>query len=430
MLFKDISVLDEYFKVKEHQYVGIRGDRIVYLGAEVPAADFGEVISGKGKLLMPAFYNAHAHTPMTLLRGYGGGLNLNDWLTTKIFPFEAHLTGKDVYYGMLLGIAEMLKFGIVSTTDMYMQGERILEAVLETGVKTNLGVGLVCFDRTKKLKELRDYINSKYLYENYHGHGNGRVKVDMSIHGEYTSFPEIVREFCDFSRSLGTNMHVHISETEKEQMECRQRHGKTPVQYFNDLGMFDSPTTAAHCVWLEGEDFDILAEKGVTVASCPTSNLKLASGICDVKRLLEKGVKVAVATDGVSSNNNLNMIEEMKIFALLQKVKHMDPTLISPEQALFGITRAGALSQGRGDCGLVKVGNKADLVVLDMDGPHMKPVHSLLENLVYSANGADVEMTVCDGRILYRNGEYLTIDMEKTAFEAERSKNRILAALV
>ena len=429
MLFEDISILDEEMKVREHQYVSVEKDRIAYIGPERPKEFTGEVIRGQGRLLMPAFYNPHAHTPMTLLRGYGGGLNLNDWLTTMIFPFEAHLTPEDVYYSMQAGIAEMLRFGIVSTTDMYMKGESIVKAVLETGVKSNIGLGLVCFDPTKKLEELPDYINSKYLFENYHGAGDDRVRIDMAVHAEYTSNPTVVRGFAEYSKSVGANMHVHLSETRKEHEECKGRHGKTPAKYFLDLGMFESPTTAAHCVWLEEEDFDIFAEKGVTVASCPVSNLKLASGICDAKKMLEKGINVGVATDGVSSNNNTNMFEEMKIFTLLQKAKHLDPTVITPEQGLFAATRAGALSQNRPDCGLLKEGFKADLIVLDIDQPHMKPVHSMTDNLVYSADGGDVEMTICDGKILYNNGEFTTLDIEKVEFETERSRKRILSEL-
>ena len=429
MLFEDISILDEEMKVREHQYVSVEKDRIAYIGPERPKEFTGEVIRGQGRLLMPAFYNPHAHTPMTLLRGYGGGLNLNDWLTTMIFPFEAHLTPEDVYYSMQAGIAEMLRFGIVSTTDMYMQGESIVKAVLETGVKSNIGLGLVCFDPTKKLEELPDYINSKYLFENYHGAGDDRVRIDMAVHAEYTSNPTVVRGFAEYCKSVGANMHVHLSETRKEHEECKSRHGKTPAKYFLDLGMFESPTTAAHCVWLEEEDFDIFAEKGVTVASCPVSNLKLASGICDAKKMLEKGINVGVATDGVSSNNNTNMFEEMKIFTLLQKAKHLDPTVITPEQGLFAATRAGALSQNRPDCGLLKEGFKADLIVLDIDQPHMKPVHSMTDNLVYSADGGDVEMTICDGKILYNNGEFTTLDIEKVEFETERSRKRILSEL-
>ena len=203
----------------------------------------------------------------------------------------------------------------------------------------------------------------------------------------------------------------------------------TPVQYLSRNGLFDTRATAAHCVWLEGEDFDILAEKGVTVASCPISNLKLASGVCNIPLLLKKGVNVAIGTDSVASNNSLNMIEEMKVFAIANKGKQFDPTLITPVESIRAATFAGAKGQGRDDCGKLAVGFKADLIVMDLSKPNMHPIHDLATNLVYSASGSDVLLTMADGQILYQNGEYLTIDIEKTIYEAEKSTNRILGEL-
>ena len=197
----------------------------------------------------------------------------------------------------------------------------------------------------------------------------------------------------------------------------------------NDFGVFDTCTTAAHCVWVEDEDMDILAEKGVTVATCPVSNLKLASGICNVPELLKRGINVAIGTDSVSSNNSLNFIEEMKFFALLGKVRSNDPTVITPKETIHAATYAGALAQGRPDCGRLKEGNRADLIVLDISVPSMKPVHNLLTNLVYSASGSDVVLTMADGKVLYKDGVYLTIDIEKTIAETEAACKNILAKL-
>ena len=224
-------------------------------------------------------------------------------------------------------------------------------------------------------------------------------------------------------------MHVHLSETQLEHEECKQRHGKTPAAYFDSLGLFDTPTTAAHCVWLEPEDYPILKEKGVTVACNTISNMKLASGICNVPELYKHGINGALGTDSVASNNSLNFIEEMKMFAMASKVKLLDPTAVTPVQAIQAATVSGAKAQGREDCGVIKEGNKADLVVLDISGPNMHPVHDLTNNIVYSASGSDVVMTICDGRVLYENGEYKTIDIEKTLFEAGRMTKSILAQL-
>ncbi|MBR6584167.1 MAG: amidohydrolase family protein, partial [Firmicutes bacterium] len=212
--------------------------------------------------------------------------------------------------------------------------------------------------------------------------------------------------------------------------ECKgRRNGMTPAQYFNSLGVFDMPATAAHCVWIEGEDFDILREKNVTVASNPVSNLKLASGVCNVPELLRRGVNVALGTDSVASNNSLNFFEEMKVFAMASKMMYKDPTVVTPVETLRAATVNGALGQGRKDCGLVKEGFRADLIVVDIDQPNMHPVHNMANNLVYSASGTDVVMTMSDGKVIYENGEYKTLDIEKTIFEAGLSTKEILAKL-
>ncbi len=428
MLFKNITMLDEKFSAQENMYVGIKGSLIDYIGTVQPKEDYGTVMEGTGKLLMSGFFNAHAHTPMTLMRGYGENLSLQDWLTKRIFPFEEKLDAQAVYAGTLLGIAESLRFGIVSTTDMYYFGDEMARAILESGAKNNLGRGVVNFTEDD-IAQLPAFMETKHLYETYHNQGDGRLKVDVSLHGEYTSNPKTARFLADYMKSIGANMHVHVSETQFEHEECRQRHGMTPVAYLNYHGIFDTKATAAHCIWLDGEDFDILAEKGVTVASCPVSNLKLASGVCNVPMLLSKGVNVAIGTDSVASNNSLNLIEEMKFFAVANKGKQYDPTLITPEDTLHAATLAGAKAQGRDDCGVLAVGKKADIIVLDINQPNMRPIHNMANNVVYSASGSDVVLTMVDGKVLYQNGEYLTIDIEKAIFEAERATKKILGEL-
>lgn len=428
MLFKDITVLDDQFQIKEHMYVGIVDDKITYISNESPKEDFGRIYNGKGKLLMSGFVNTHAHSPMTLLRGYGENMALQDWLNKRIFPFEDKLTSEAVYWGTLLAMAESIRYGIVSTTDMYYFSEDMIRAIAESGTKNNISRSVTCFT-DEDLWNLQSGKEMKYIYENYHNSYDGKVKVDMSIHAEYTSNPKIVKQMAEYTKEIGANMHVHLSETKQEHEECKERHGKTPAAYFNSLGLFDTPTTAAHCVWLEPEDYPILKEKGVTVACNPVSNMKLASGICNVPDLFRQGINVSLGTDSVSSNNNLNMIEEMKFFATASKVKLLDPTAVTPTQAIEAATLSGAKAQGRTDCGLLKEGYKADLVVVDISGPHMYPVHDMVNNIVYSASGSDVVMTMVDGKVLYENGEYLTIDVEKTIAEAERMTQNILKQL-
>lgn len=428
MLFKNISILNESFEIEENMYVGIDGGKITYISKEAPKRGFGRVYDGTGKLLMSGFVNTHAHSPMALMRGYGENMALQDWLNKKIFPFEAKLTGDAVYWATMLAMAESVRFGIVSTTDMYYFSEDMVRAIAESGTKNNLSRSITCFDDSE-LWELESAKEMKSLFETYHNAEGGRIKVDMSIHAEYTSTPKIVRQMAEYTSSIGANMHVHLSETQSEHEECKARHGMTPAAYFNSLGLFDTPTTAAHCVWIEGEDFEILKEKGVTVASNPVSNMKLASGVCNVPKLLDMGINVSLGTDSVASNNSLNYIEEMKYFATAAKERVKDPTAVTPKQALRAATSSGAQSQGRSDTGVLARSKKADLIVLDISGPHMHPVHSLINNLVYSASGSDVVLTMADGKILYENGKYFTIDLERAVYETERAAKKILQAL-
>ena len=347
MLFTNIGVLDEHFDYHANWYVAVAGDRIAYVGPSRPEGDFGEEYNGAGKVLLPGFVNAHSHSAMTLLRGYGENLALADWLHTRIFPFEAKLDAEAIYNGCMLAAAEMVRFGIVSTTDMYFDALTTRRAVEDSGIKMNMGISVTCFDDSK-YADLPVYRELMEALESCHGAAEGRLKMDAIIHAEYTSTEKLVREAAAVAKERGLNFHLHLSETKDEHEGCKARRGgRTPAKYFADNGAFDVPATAAHCVWVEEEDMDIFREKGVTVACNPVSNLKLASGFCPAPKLLEKGVNVALGTDGVASNNSLNIMEEVKLFATLFKATTGDPTAITPKQALYAATRAGALSQGR-----------------------------------------------------------------------------------
>jgi len=429
MLFKEITILNKEYEIEENMYVGVSGDRIKYVGKEMPAEDFGQVYSGRNRLLMPGFYNAHAHSPMALMRGYGENLALMDWLNTRIFPFEDRLDSNAVYWGTLLCMAESLRYGIISSSDMYYFIPDMVKAVADSGAKANISRAVANpmgtpLDQLPSIGEARDAIRL------YNGAENGRIIIDASIHAEYTSNEETVRYIADMAKEEGVRMHVHLSETKSEHEECKARRGgMTPAAYFNHCGIFDVPAIAAHCVWCEDEDLDILKEKGVTAASNPVSNLKLASGIANVTEMLKRGISVAIGTDSVASNNNLSFFEEVKTFAILAKTREMNPTVITPKEALKAATRNGALAQGRTDCGSIEEGSKADLIVLRTDVPNMHPVHNMLNNLVYSACDGDIVLTMADGEILYKDGEYKTIDIEKTIFETEAATAGILKQL-
>ena len=419
MLFCNIGLVDENFDYKENMYVGVQGDKIEYIGKEKPAKDYGEEYDGSRKMLMPGLVNAHTHSPMTLLRGYAENLPLDRWLNERVFPFEDRLNCDRAYYGTMLSIAEQLKSGTTSSSDMYFFQDGVLKAVKDAKAKTNFSRSLVSFgdddfyhnDRVKEALE---------AVEKYHLTENGRIKVDMCLHAEYTNTLKFIEQFGEYTKDKGLINHIHLSETKSEHENCKQKYGKTPARVFYDAGAMDAQTLFAHCVWIEPSDIELFKEKGASVAHCPASNLKLGSGVCDTYTLLENGINVAIGTDSAASNNSLDMLREMYLAAILPKGINNKADIITPKQILKMATRNGALAQGREDCGLVKEGFKADVIVLDLNKPNMYPDFDVINNIVYSANSSDVLLTMVDGEVLYRNGEFKYIDVEKVGFECNR----------
>jgi len=431
LLFKNISVLTEDFGLAEGMDVRTEGARIVSIAPTGKDGGSDErVIEGRGKLLMPGFFNAHAHLPMTLLRGYGESMKLMDWLEKKIFPFEDRLDGEACYNASMLAIAESFSHGVVSSSDHYFFSKYTVRAAVESKAKLNICRGLSFFDEILDLTGFKPYQESRELFNDHHDTEDGRIRVDIGIHSEYTATPGLIAAVADLSHETGMPVHVHVSETKSEHEECKERNGgRTPIQVFTDAGAFDNGGLAAHCVWVEEEDADIMCEKGITAITCPVSNMKLADGIARIPLLLEKGVNVALGTDGMASNNNSNFFEEIKMLSLGAKVRFGDPTLITPAEALYAATRAGALAQGRPDCGIIKEGFRADMIVLDLMSPSLNPVYEIANSLVFSASSRDILMTIIDGIVVYEDGAFPTVDIEKAISETDRSRNRILAEL-
>ncbi len=431
MLFADISLINADYELEEHRWVGTKGCLIDYIGACAPenAADYGEVYDGAGRLLLPGFYNAHAHAPMTILRGYGEGLPLHRWLNERIWPFEAKMTPQDNRWGTALACAEMLRFGIVGFTDMYYASAERLKVVAQAGMKMNSCEGLIAFEEMPYTEHPLYGLN-KELMEEFHGTCDGRLLVDFNIHAEYTSNPLVVEGVAQAAKDAGVRIHLHASETKSETEECKQRHdGMTPVQYFDSLGVFENPTTAAHCVWLEDDDYAILRDRGVSVAHCPVSNMKLGSGLAPVHRMIAEGINVALGTDGCSSNNNHDIMQDMYVMALSAGGLTLDPTAITAKQVLHAATRAGAISQGRTDCGSVQEGMRADICVLDITGPSWTPMNDAVSNVVFAGHGSDVVLTMVDGAVCYRDGDWPGIDVERAKAECATAVERIKSEL-
>ncbi len=310
---------------------------------------------------------------------------------------------------------------------MYYYCDRIAQAATESGIKANIGRGISCFDDSKCFIDLPAYGELSDLVTKFHGGADGRILIDAAPHSEYTTKPDILSDIADFAASHSLRIQVHISETNKEHLECVGRHGKTPALVMKNSGIFDLPVTAAHCVWLTDSDMQLLADNNVYVAHCPQSNLKLASGIAQIEKMTKQGIKVALGTDSAASNNNLDMLEEMRTASLLAKGVSRNPCALPAEEVLYMATRAGALSQGRYDCGDIETGYCADFVILNTTHPSMTPSHNSLSNVMYAAGAADVEMTVVNGRVLYCKGDYPYMDIERIVYETRQCVDSLLA---
>lgn len=432
MLFEDIAIIDENLDYLEHMWVGVLDGKIDYIDGTAPANadEYGESYAGAGKLLMPALYNAHSHAPMTLLRGYAENLPLQAWLEQKCWPFEAKMNGDDNYWASLLACAEMARYGTVSFSDMYYFTPDRAHAVEQAGMKANLCTSPIAFE-PKPIQEygavFEEMIDGA---ERIHGMANGRIKFDMCIHAEYTNNDVTAKSVFDVSKKYDLPIHVHVAETKFETDGCRDRHnGLSPIQWLESLGALDVPLVAAHCVYVDQADMAIMAKHGATAVHNPASNMKLASGFAPVAEMIEAGVNVALGTDGMASNNNHDMFQDMYLMALLPKGHNLDPTLLTPKQVFHAATRAGALAQGRDDCGLLKEGFAADICVLDVTGPSWCPVNDMLTNVVYAGHGSDVVLTMCDGRIVYRDGVWPSIDIDRVKQEVAERTVRIQADL-
>lgn len=425
MLFEKINYLDEDFLVQRDAYIEIEDDRIKCISQTAPSDYQGERISGKNKLLMPGFANAHCHVPMTLLRGFGEGLPLQRWLTEKVFPFEDLLTDEDSYWGSLLGIAELLASGCVSFSDMYMNLPGIIKAVEESGIRANLSHGCSAPGRDPDFEATNAYQGTKALFEHLHECPDSKIRPELALHAEYTSNENTARTLLNFAKEHQLRVQIHVSETKKEHEEGKERRGKTPLRYLYDLGFFEVPLILAHCIWLEDSDFALLKEareKGadITLVHNPSSNLKLASGFANLKRWEEAGVNIAIGTDGASSNNNLDMLEEINLASLVQKGITHDPSFMGPEKTFRYATQGGFRAQGISRSGLIKEGMKADLVVFDLDDYATVPQHDLAANALYAAGRQNIFLTMVDGKILYKEGQFFTLDIEKVKAEVIR----------
>ncbi|MBR5313906.1 MAG: amidohydrolase [Clostridia bacterium] len=401
-------------------YIAVEDEYITYIGKERPEGQFDRIINTQNKLVCPGLYNCHTHSPMQFLRGFGEDLPLDRWLNERIFPAEEKLTPEIVETCSAFAIAEMIKNGICSFSDMYYFCDRTAEEVGKSGIKANVSRSIVSFDNNADFKNDGRFKESVELYEKYHNSFDGRLKIDFSLHAEYTNVSGMTKFCADYARGKDVSFQIHLSETEKEHNECIARHGVTPLGFFEKNGILENPVSFAHCVWVTDEDIEKLAKYNSTAVHNPASNLKLGSGIMPLSKMLAKGVNVALGTDSSASNNTLDILKEIYLAAILQKGSDRDPASIKADQIVKLATENGAKSQRRENCGKLEVGYKADIIMIDVDSINNIPSYSPVYTLVYSSNSSDVCFNMVDGKILYENGEFKTLDIEKLKVEMKK----------
>ncbi|MCI6285209.1 amidohydrolase [Selenomonas sp.] len=421
LLIKNATVVlpDGQTKVAD---IAVEGTKIVAIGTAPETFAPERTIDANDMLAIPGLVNAHTHASMTLLRSYADDMELMTWLNDHIWPVEAKMVSDDIYWGAALAAVEMLKSGTTTFADMYGPFmERVADVVAESGMRGVLSRGIigVAPDGEKKLEE-----NVK-LYNDYHGAADGRITVMFGPHAPYTCPPDFLKKVAAAAQRLGADVHIHMNETKAEIEQIAKQYGKRPFEYVEDTGLFESPTLAAHCVHLSDEEIAIIKRHHIRVAHNPGSNMKLASGTAPVPRLLKEGVTVGLGTDGASSNNNLDMLQEVQLAALLHKVNEYDPLAVPAFEALKMGTEYGAKAVGLDGLGRLEVGAKADIVLVSMKGAAWCPRFNEVSLLVYSGSAGDVDTVICDGKILMEHRELTTLDEEKIKQEAQKCAERL-----
>jgi 5-methylthioadenosine/S-adenosylhomocysteine deaminase len=386
--------------------------------------DADEILDASDGLVIPGLVNAHTHVAMTLFRGHADDKPLDAWLQEDIWPVEAELTAEDVRAGTRLGILEMIRSGTTCFGDMYFFMPEVVAAVDEAGVRARLGYGAITVGNDDEVAHEEMRTGLEFARE-YDGAADGRVSTAFMPHSLTTVGEEYLREYVPTAREEGIPVHFHANETEAEVDPIVENHGERPLEYADDVGMLAETSFLAHGVHTDATEHDLLAERGTAVVHCPASNMKLASGMAPVQAMLDRGVTVGLGTDGAASNNDLSMFDEMRDAAMLGKLAADDAAAVDAPTVVEMATQGSAAALGV-DAGRVESGATADLAVLDLDAPHLTPRHDLVSHLVYAASASDVRHTVCDGQVLMRDREVLTLDADAVVAEAREHATALL----
>ncbi len=428
-LIRDVTAitLDERDPILRDVEIAIAGDTILAVGQAPAGFTPDDVIDGRELVALPAFFNAHTHAAMTLERGWAEDLPFDRWLNEKIWVAESALEEEDVYWGAALACCEMIRAGVIGFADHYFWMDQVARVVEESGMKALLawchfGIGA---EHELGHKTFEDTVA---FVERWKGAANGRVRTTMGPHSPYMDPPEVLQRFAEEARRLGVGAHFHLSESQEQFQNSLDQHGLTPVAHAADLGLFDlpEPTLVAHCNVVTEDDLNLLADKDVWVAHTPKTYQKLAMDMPPLARMQEHGVNVALGTDGPASNSDLNILDIMRVTGLYQKGSQADPEAMPRTQLLRLGTQAPAAALGFTRSGALEAGRAADLILLDTSSAHWIPRHDLAAGVVYAAHPGDVAYVWADGQLLYRKGEYLTLDVERIRWEAERRAFRMV----
>lgn len=407
--------------------VAVTDGHVTALGTRAELAAFSprQSLNLGRSLLMPGLVNAHTHSAMTFLRGVADDLPLMEWLHKHIFPVEQRLTADIVEKAALLGCAEMIRTGTTAFTDMYLFSDAVGAAADTAGLRCLLGEGLFAFPSPAYGAAENALAFVREQAQRYRGHS--RLGVAVAPHSVYTTTTHLLEGCRDLAAELGLRLHLHLAETRSETERCLAEHGLRPVEYCDRLGLLGPDTCIAHGVVLEPDELELLKKRKTRLAHCPRSNMKLASGIAPLPDMLERGMLPGLGTDGAASNNSLNMFAEMTMGALLHKAHTGDPTVCPAHAMLDMATLGGAGCMGQPLLGRLETGAPADIIALDLTAPQLLPMYNPVSHAVYAASGQEVRMTMVAGRILYKDGEFLTFDYPGLVREAEKLKQWVLA---
>ncbi|MCC6190013.1 MAG: amidohydrolase [Anaerolineales bacterium] len=427
LLIKNVTVLtlDAAGTILENANVAIAGRTICGLGEAPPGFEPDEVIDGYNHLAVPGFFNAHCHSPMTFERGWAEDLPLERWFNERIWVAESALTSDDVYWGAALAACEMIRGGCVGFNDHYFYMDRVAEVAAEAGLKASLTWCQFGLGGDKEVGA--DLAGSLAFVDRWQGAADGRIRTVLGPHSPYVCPPAFLREVSALAREHNLPLHIHLAESPEQVQNSLAAHGLTPTAHLAACGVFDGPCIAAHALCLTPDDVALLAEHGVSVAHCPITYMKLAMGVNDLGPLLAAGVNVALGTDGPGSNNDMDMKAVVRTAALLQKYHTQNAEALAGDLPLRLATANGARAMGFGESGELAVGRAADLVLFDLDRPHLYPRHNLVANLVHAARGSDVTHVIVDGRLIYRDGDILTLDEAKIMAQADRRARRMVS---